>query len=111
MGRGERGQGGERGQKDCPFSQTSMEVSWMLKKQTRSRNIRERVTVIEVSEKLCSGSAQYLGKKRHKGKVRVRVAVQQLHFLSFPMHLFDNLVETALPFCRPPLCAVVYFAA
>lgn len=82
----------------------------MLKKQTRSRNIRERVTVIEVSEKLCSGSAQYLGKKRHKGKVRVRVAVQRLHFLSFPMHLFDNLVEIALPFCRPPLCSVVYFA-
>lgn len=55
----------------------------MVKKLTHSRNIREVMTVIEVPEKLCSGSAQYLKKKkkRQKGKgMSVRVALQQLHF-------------------------------
>lgn len=40
----------------------------MVKKLTHSRNIREVMTVIEVPEKLCSGSAQYLKKKKKKTK-------------------------------------------
>lgn len=73
QGRGKRGRGqrGERGQRDCHFSQTGREVSHMVKKLTHSRNIREVMTVIEVPEKLCSGSAQYLKKKKKDKKEKV----------------------------------------